>query len=62
MDEDRTIRPGGVFDPEVCLPDVLQDGPDTTTLRPEVPAGVVDLDNPRRGREPDLHARRGGHR
>ena len=52
VDEDRTARISGVFDPDIYLPGLLQDVPDLTTPQPEVPDGskvVVSLDNLREG-------------
>lgn len=37
VDGEKRVRLSGVFDPGVYLPGVLQDAPDVTTPRPEVP-------------------------
>jgi hypothetical protein len=37
VDEKRTVRLSGIFDPDVYLLDVLQDAPDVLTPRPQVP-------------------------
>lgn len=41
VDEDRTVRLSGVFDPDLYLPSLLKDPPDFLTPEPEAPEGYA---------------------
>ncbi len=41
VDEDRTVRLSGVFDPDLYLRDLLEDPPDFLTPEPEAPEGYA---------------------
>lgn len=45
VDEDRTVRMGGVFNPDLYLMDILNDPPDWLTPRPDGSGVVVTSDN-----------------
>lgn len=47
VDEDRTVRITGIFDPGLYLPDLLQNGPEWLSEVPDTKGIVVTLDSTR---------------